>query len=66
VQEFQALYPDVQVQLMLDNEELDVNMRQADCAIRLRQPLAARPDPAAPVHGAFPRLRLADLSGAAR
>lgn len=38
VQEFQALYPDVQVQLLLDNEELDVNMRQADCAIRLRQP----------------------------
>jgi DNA-binding transcriptional LysR family regulator len=38
VQEFQALYPEVQVQLLLDNEELDVNMRQADCAIRLRQP----------------------------
>jgi DNA-binding transcriptional LysR family regulator len=38
VQEFQSLYPDVQVQLLLDNEELDVNMRQADCAIRLRQP----------------------------
>ena len=38
VQEFQTLYPDVDVQLLLDNEELDVNMRQADCAIRLRQP----------------------------
>jgi Transcriptional regulator len=38
VQEFQTLYPDMQVQLILDNEELDVNMRQADCAIRLRQP----------------------------
>lgn len=38
VQEFQALYPDVQIQLILDNEELDVGMRQADCAIRLRQP----------------------------
>jgi DNA-binding transcriptional LysR family regulator len=38
VQEFLALYPDMQVQLILDNEELDVNMRQADCAIRLRQP----------------------------
>ena len=38
VQEFQTLHPDVQVQLLLDNEELDVNMRQADCAIRLRQP----------------------------
>jgi len=38
VQEFQSMYPDVQMQLILDNEELDVNMRQADCAIRLRQP----------------------------
>lgn len=38
LQEFLNLYPDMQVQLLLDNEELDVNMRQADCAIRLRQP----------------------------
>ncbi len=38
IQEFMTLYPDVQVQLILDNEELDVNMRHADCAIRLRQP----------------------------
>ncbi|PWV97649.1 LysR family transcriptional regulator [Hoeflea marina] len=37
-QEFQTLFPDVQMQLILDNEELDVNMRQADCAIRLRAP----------------------------
>lgn len=38
VQEFLELYPDMQLQLLLDNEELDVNMRHADCAIRLRQP----------------------------
>jgi DNA-binding transcriptional LysR family regulator len=38
IQEFMTLYPDVQAQLILDNEELDVNMRHADCAIRLRQP----------------------------
>lgn len=38
LQEFMALYPDLQMQLLLDNEELDVNMRHADCAIRLRQP----------------------------
>ncbi len=38
LQEFLSLYPDLQVQLILDNEELDVNMRHADCAIRLRQP----------------------------
>ncbi len=36
--EFLDLYPDMQVQLILANEELDLTMRQADCAIRLRQP----------------------------
>jgi DNA-binding transcriptional LysR family regulator len=36
--EFLELYPDIQVQLILANEELDLTMRQADCAIRLRQP----------------------------
>jgi DNA-binding transcriptional LysR family regulator len=38
VQEFLELYPDIQLQLILANEELDLTMRQADCAIRLRQP----------------------------
>jgi DNA-binding transcriptional LysR family regulator len=38
VQEFIELYPEVQIQLILANEELDLTMRQADCAIRLRQP----------------------------
>ena len=38
VQEFSELYPDIQLQLILANEELDLTMRQADCAIRLRQP----------------------------
>lgn len=38
VQEFLELYPEVQIQLLLANEELDLTMRQADCAIRLRQP----------------------------
>jgi DNA-binding transcriptional LysR family regulator len=38
IPEFLELYPDIQVQLILANEELDLNMRQADCAIRLRQP----------------------------
>ena len=36
--EFLDLYPEMQVQLILANEELDLTMRQADCAIRLRQP----------------------------
>jgi DNA-binding transcriptional LysR family regulator len=38
LQEFLDLYPDIQLQLILANEELDLVMRQADCAIRLRQP----------------------------
>jgi DNA-binding transcriptional LysR family regulator len=36
--EFGDLYPEIQLQLILDNEELDLHMRQADCAIRMRQP----------------------------
>lgn len=36
--EFIEQYPDMQLQLIFDNEELDLNLRQADCAIRLRQP----------------------------
>lgn len=38
IQEFLELYPEMNVQLVLSNEELDLNMREADCAIRLRQP----------------------------
>jgi DNA-binding transcriptional LysR family regulator len=38
IPEFLELYPEIQVQLILANEELDLTMRQADCAIRLRQP----------------------------
>ncbi|MCB1429276.1 MAG: LysR family transcriptional regulator [Nitratireductor sp.] len=36
--EFLELYPDVKLELILENEELDLATRQADCAIRLRQP----------------------------
>src|SRR5918997_2794399 len=36
--EFLDLYPDMRVQLILTNEELDVAMREADLAIRLRRP----------------------------
>jgi DNA-binding transcriptional LysR family regulator len=40
--EFLDLYPDVRVQLILSNEELDLAMREADVAIRLKRP--AQPD----------------------
>ena len=36
--EFIEIFPDINLQLILTNEELDLTTRQADCAIRLRQP----------------------------
>jgi DNA-binding transcriptional LysR family regulator len=36
--EFIEQNPDMQLQFIFDNEELDLNLRHADCAIRLRQP----------------------------
>lgn len=39
IHEFIDLYPDIRVQLILDDQELDLGMRQADVAIRLRQPV---------------------------
>lgn len=38
ISNFIDLYPDVDLQLIFDDEELDLGMRQADVAIRLRQP----------------------------
>ena len=38
IHEFIDHYPDIQLQLILDDDELDLNMREADIAIRLRQP----------------------------
>ncbi|WP_208541507.1 MULTISPECIES: LysR family transcriptional regulator [Bartonella] len=35
---FLSLYPDMQVQLLLDDKEIDLTIRYADCAVRLRQP----------------------------
>lgn len=36
--EFMEAYPDINLQLILSYEELDLTTREADCAIRLRQP----------------------------
>ncbi len=38
IHEFLELYPEVQLEINLVDEELDLVTRQADCAIRLRQP----------------------------
>ncbi len=40
--EFLDLYPDIQLKLLLTDEELDLSMRMADVAIRIRQP--SQPD----------------------
>lgn len=37
--EFMDLYPDIRIELLLTDEELDLSMREADVAIRLRQPV---------------------------
>jgi DNA-binding transcriptional LysR family regulator len=36
--EFLDLYPDIRITLLVTDEELDLSMREADLAIRLRQP----------------------------
>ena len=36
--EFMDMYPGIAVELFLSNEEVDLGMRKADCAIRLRLP----------------------------
>jgi DNA-binding transcriptional LysR family regulator len=38
IPEFVDLYPEINISLIFDDEELDLSMRQADVAIRLRQP----------------------------
>ena len=38
ITEFLDLYPDIKVSLMLEDTELDLSMREADVAIRLRRP----------------------------
>ena len=37
--EFLELYPEIRIHLLLSDEELDLSMREADVAIRLRQPV---------------------------
>ena len=37
--EFVELYPEVKLQLLLSDDELDLSMREADVALRLREPM---------------------------
>jgi DNA-binding transcriptional LysR family regulator len=41
IAEFIDMYPDIEVTLITTDEELDVSMREADCAIRLTPPTQA-------------------------
>lgn len=41
IKEFTDLYPDIRVHLILDDDELDLGMREADIAIRFRAPVQA-------------------------
>lgn len=41
ISEFIDLYPDIEMTLITTDEELDVSMREADCAIRLTPPTQA-------------------------
>ncbi|MFT4320892.1 LysR family transcriptional regulator [Bartonella bacilliformis] len=38
IPEFLNLYPDMRIQILLDDKALDLTMRDADCAVRLHQP----------------------------
>ncbi|AKK19851.1 LysR family transcriptional regulator [Candidatus Liberibacter africanus] len=37
--EFLLLHPDIKVQFILDNKDIDISMDYADCAIRLQKPI---------------------------
>jgi DNA-binding transcriptional LysR family regulator len=39
LEEFVELYPEVKLQLLLSDDELDIGMREADIALRLREPM---------------------------
>ena len=41
IKDFLAAYPQINLNLLLDDRELDLGMREADVAIRLRQPVQA-------------------------
>jgi DNA-binding transcriptional LysR family regulator len=41
IREFLDLYPEIRLELLTDDDELDLSMREADCAIRMKPPAQA-------------------------
>ena len=59
ISEFLELYPQVSVTMPLDDRELDLAMREADIAIRLRRPTQPDLIQRKLFHGPLSHLRLA-------
>ena len=38
IKEFMSLHPEIEIELIFDDKELDLSTRQADIAIRMRRP----------------------------
>jgi DNA-binding transcriptional LysR family regulator len=72
IREFLELYPDIRVSILTDDDELDLGMREADCAIRMHPPrqsdLVQRPLLAIHVHvfAREPILRVNNVYGILR
>ena len=64
--EFIELYPDIRITLITTDEELDLAMREADVAIRLRQPTQPDLIQRKLFSRALPCLRLAGIPQALR
>ena len=60
--EFVDLYPEIKLQLLLSDDDLDLGMREADVALRLREPIQPDLIRRRLFTVAFPRLRFCRLS----
>ncbi len=58
LREFQELYPEIRIELQLNDDQIDIGMRAADVAIWTREPPPDRPHPPHAVHEPRARLRL--------
>ncbi len=61
VGEFSEMFPDIRIQLILTDDELDLAMREADVAIRMRQPVQPDLGAAQAFHGELSRICLGGI-----